>query len=129
VDTFSILMEDHSVETRAARPGTAQVFAWVVWVAFLLFSLGSCLFAEAEKRDVYFVRHYQHFTMDSLTIVVTRYPFWMAILPLLWLPFVIAYQRKTRPSGRTLLVLGATMIFAAVTLAALLLCAGPPLQM
>jgi hypothetical protein len=106
-----------------------QVIAWVIWAAFLLFCGGASVFAIAVKRDVYFTRHYAHYPMDRLTAVMTTYPVWMALLPFLFLPFIISYQRQKNLRRGGLLILAAAMFAVSLTMAVLLLCSGPGFQM
>ena len=51
------------------KPTIHQILAWAAWVGFLLFSVAACLFAHAEKRDPYFIAHYQNQSMGSFTRV------------------------------------------------------------
>jgi hypothetical protein len=112
-----------------ARTTILQVLVWVMWAVFLLFCSGASLFAVAVRRDVYFVRHYEHFPMDTLTSIMTAHPVWMVILPCVCLPVIISYQQRRNPGLGGLLLLAAAMFAVSLTVAVLLLCSGPGIQM
>lgn len=122
-------MNPENIHPRVNKPTGLQLIAWVLWAGFFLLCLGAFGFAEAEKRDAYFIRHYQNVAMDAVTIIVTRYPVWMAVLPLLLLPLVIAYQRNPKPGVWPLLLLFVMMFAMTLGIAFLLVCSGPPIQM
>ena len=111
------------------RPLAFKVVAWVFWTAFLLVSIGLFAFATAVRNDVYFDRYYAHHPMSQLTVVMTTFPIWIVFLPLLWLLFIIAYQRQSIPKGIILLPLILSMFVVATLVFVLILCAGPPIQM
>ena len=106
-----------------------HVSAWVAWVSFLVCCIGGSVVAEAVKRDAYFVRHYEHYPMNPLTRLVTAYPIWIAIVPILWLPFIILYHRNEHPGFGMLILQVATMLIATLALALMIICAGPGIQM
>ncbi len=114
---------------REHSPTLRRVLAWLAWSGFLLFCLGACIFAEIAKSDAYFVRHYEHFPKEKITLLMTSYPVWMPLLSFLWLPWVISLQHNSQATWKSLLLLKTTMFIVALTLAVLLLCAGPPIQM
>ena len=106
-----------------------KVTSWVIWGVFLLSCAGAWVFVILEKHDPYFVRHYQHYPMDRLTGLVTAHPIWIAMIPFLWLPSVISYQRKGNPGVRALILLFATMFIGGLTLAITVLFSGIQVQM
>ena len=117
------------VTSQVNKPTIQQILAWAARAGFFLFSVAACLFERAETHDPYFIAHYRNYPMDGFTVFMTSYSAWMLVLPFLWLPFVIAYQRQDHPKWVTLLFLFASMFMASVVLGVLVLCSGPPIQM
>ena len=111
------------------RPVVFKAVAWGFWSVYLLASVGLFAFATAARHDVYFDRYYAHHVMSRLTVVMTTFPIWMVLLPLPWLPFILAYQRQSTPKAMLLLPLIASMFMAATLVFILILCSGPPIQM
>jgi hypothetical protein len=106
-----------------------KIIAWVLWIIFLLAAAGLFVVAEHVQSEIYFVAYYGHHPMNQLTVLTTTHPVWITLVPLLWLPFVIAYQRQNHPRGVLLLPLSVTMFIAAMVVALLILFSGPPIQM
>ena len=122
-------MNPELFSAQSIRPLVFKVVAWVFWTVFLLASICLFAFATAVRNDVYFDRYYGHHPMSRLTVVMTMFPVWMILIPFLWLPFIIAYQRQNTPRGILLLPLIVSMFMAALVVFVLILCSGPPVQM
>ena len=100
----------------------------MMWAGFLLICFGECFLAWMVIADPYFARHYNHRAMSLTTVLLVHcYP-GLLIVPFVWLPFIIAYQRRPNPPRRILLLQFASYCITAVFLFAVIIGAGPPIQ-